>query len=65
MCQTSLDLAQEAQLIGLWGPPSMCILLEAVCVCVVVCVCVCVRTRARVCVRARCVGEYVGGQLMN
>lgn len=36
VCQTSLGLAQEAQLIGLWGPPSMLILLEAA-----VCVCTC------------------------
>lgn len=37
MCQTSLGLAQEAQLIGLWSPAFMLILLEAVSVCVCVC----------------------------
>lgn len=51
VCQTSLGLAQEAQLIGLWGPPSMLILLEAVCacVCVAVVVVVCVQGNMWVC----------------
>lgn len=49
MCQTSLGLAQEAQLIGLWSPAFMLILLEAVSVCV----CVCAPL------------VYVGGQLVK